>query len=353
MALAGFVYFALTLGSLLLWSVGFDPYCGSGLLLGRPLLLWGAAAYACMAALCFGSVERRFVLAGASFLATVHAFFLALAWRDSGYLCPACASFLGVEIALVVLLYFVRSKKRYPVLFAFALAWVFLLAGVGLLAYNLPVFRHWLFEGGMTAAEAGPAFAGNGAEAPSEEPVSGNLEKPPVGAAASDAGQAEHSRQQVYSSAVNKAQAVANGAGAAVTQNSPVSGARMNEKNPAAKRLSVAVMTPDGRQAELDLSRRPVLYFDWWCPACREVLKEAVRLLAEKRPYLVAVCFTPVDVSRSAGELAEVGLSGIEFYISRESPGGGLPALLFLEDGRAKTVNGKAAVLREIGKGEP
>lgn len=350
MALAGSVYFALALGSLLLWSVGFDPYCGSGLLLGRPLLLWGAAAYACMAALCFGSVERRFVLTGAYFLAAVHAFFLALAWRDSGYLCPACASFLGFETALAVLLYFVRgSKRRYPVLLT--LAGVFLLAGAGLLAYN-PSVSGYVMPAGR-AAEVVAGVAGSEVVAPDGAVTSGIPEKPSVGVAAADAGQAEPGRPTVYSPVANKAQAVTKGAGAAAPENSSVSGAQMGEKDPAAKGPSVAVMTPDGRQVKLDLLQRPTLYFAWWCPACLEVLKEVARLPAEKRPYLVAVYLTPVDVSRSAGELAEVGLSGIEFYISRESPGGGIPALLFLEDGRAKTVKGKAAVLREMGKGEP
>lgn len=352
MALAGLAYFILALGSLVLWSMGFNPYCGSGLFLGRPLLLWGAAAYACMAVLCFGGIERRFVITGAFSLAAIHTFFLVLAWRDSGYLCPACASFLGVEAALAVLLYFSRQgKKRYPVLLT--LAGVFLLVSTGLMAYNPYVFRHGLFEGGVTTAEAGPAFEGNGVEAPSEESVSGNLEKPPVGAAASDAEQAELGRPTVYSPAANKAQTVAKGAGAAAPQNSPVSGAQKDEKKQAEKGPRVAIMTPDGRQVKLDLSQRPALYFAWWCPACREVLREIAHIPVEKRPYLVAVCSTGADVSQSAAKLAEAGLEDSAFYISRETPGNVLPALLLPGTGGIKTVGGKVAVLREIRKGEP
>jgi thiol-disulfide isomerase/thioredoxin len=351
-ALAGFVYFALALGSLFLWYVGFDPYCDSGLLLGRPLLLWGAAAYTFTAALCFGGVERRFVLTGASFLAAFHAFFLALAWRGSGYLCPACASFFGVEAALAVSLSFARGNRRYPVLLA--LAAVVMLAAVGFLAYNPSVFRPVLHDDGLPAAEAVPvAEGGEAVEKTPKGPASADKEKTPEGQMAADVGQAKQSRSQVYNSYASKAQTVTKSVEAAVPQNSFVSEPQKDVKDPAVKGPSVVVKTADGRQAELELSRRPVLYFAWWCPACREVLKELAGLPPERRPYPVAVCFTPVDVSRSAGELAEVGLSGIEFYISRESPGGGLPALLSLEDGKAKTVNGKAAVLREIGKGEP
>ncbi len=349
MVLAGLAYFILTLASLILWSTGFNPYCGYGLFLGRPLLLWGATAYACMAVLCFAGVRKKVAVAGAAFLPAVHAAVLALAWRDFGYLCPACVVFLGIEAVLAAFVVFARSRKRYPVFLS--LAGFFLLVGTGLLAYNPSVSGYVMPAG--SAAEAVAGVAGSEAVAPDGAVASGIPEKPPVGVAAADARQAEPGRPTVYSPAANKAQTVAKGAGAAAPQNSPVSGAQKDEKKQAEKGPSVAVMTPDGRQVEFDLSQRPALYFAWWCPACREVLKEVARLPAEKRPYLVAVYFTPVDVSRSAGELAEVGLSGIEFYISRESPGGGLPALLFLEDGRAKTVNGKAAVLREIGKGEP
>ncbi|MBE3582142.1 MAG: hypothetical protein IMW96_11025 [Thermoanaerobacteraceae bacterium] len=349
MALAGLAYFILALGSLTLWSKGFNPYCGYGLFLGRPLLLWGATAYACMTVLCFAGARRKVAVAGAAFLPAVHAAVLVLAWRDSGYLCPACAAFLGIEAVLAAFMVFAQSRKRYPVFLS--IAGFFLLVGTGLLAYNPSVSGYVMPAG--SAAEAVAGVAGSEAVAPDGAVASCIPEKPPVGVAAADAGQAEPGRPTVYSPAANKAQTVAKGAGAAALQNSSVSGAQKDEKKQVEKGPSVAVMTPDGRQVKLDLSQRPALYFAWWCPACREVLREVAHIPVEKRPYLVAVCSTGADVSRTAAKLAEVGLGDPVFYISRETPGNVLPALLLPGTGGIKTVGGKVAVLREIRKGEP
>ncbi|QGP93383.1 hypothetical protein MGLY_27910 [Neomoorella glycerini] len=324
MALAGLAYFILALASLILWSTGFNPYCGYGLFLGRPLLLWGATAYACMAVLCFAGAKRKVAIAGAAFLPAVHAAVLALAWRDSGYLCPACVTFLVIEAVLAAFLVFARGRKQYPVFLS--LAGVFLLVGTGLLAYNPSVSGYVMPAG--SAAEAVSGGAGSEAVVPDGAAAFGTPEKSPVGMAAVDAGQVEPGRPLVYNPPAGAAPALADSAAAAVP----------GKKYPVAKGPSVAVTTAGGKKVELDLSQRPALYFAWWCPACREVLREMARLAGEKRPYLVSVSYTAGDVNRSLQEVARAGLPGGEVYFSRGVPGnpGGIPVLLYAEGGEVK-----------------
>lgn len=292
----------------------------------------------------------------------LHTFFLTLAWRNSGYLCSACAVFLSIEAALAGLLVFASIKKRYPVLLS--LAGAFLLMSVILLAYDPSGFGHVLPDSGVP--ENAPTAADDklvalGEAAAFEGRVAGEL---PVSERHSGGAVVTHTAGG--NTGATLAPAAADDPGVVIPDKASFgekererfsamkasSGEREKEPLPAAEKPLVAVMTTDGRQVQLDVSRRPLLYFSWWCPACREVLREVGGLPKERRPYLVAVCYTGIDVSRSARELAEAGLADTELYVSRGSPGDALPALLLIEGGKAKTVNGKNAVLREVWKGE-
>lgn len=330
MLVAGFVYIALAVGLLALWAAGFNPYCGYGFLLGRPLLLWGAAAYACMALACFGGVRKQYALAGAAALAAVHASFLALAWRDSGYLCPACAVFLVIEATLAGLLVFAPVKKRYLVLLS--LAGAFLFVSVTLLAYNPSVFGHVLANAGVP--EGDPAGADN-------KPVVAEGVSAPGGHVAGKL-------PAVQSRPDGQAVARIREASPEVAPAPPAAAGGPKEVPLAPEKPWVAVMTVEGQEVQLDISRRPVLYFTWWCPACREVLQEIAGFPPEERPYLVAVCLAGVDVSRSFQELADLGMRDAELYISRKGPGNVLPALVLVEEGQARTVAGRLAVLQEV-----
>jgi hypothetical protein len=360
---AGFVYIALAVGLLALWAAGFNPYCGYDFLLGRPLLLWGAAAYACMALACFGGVRKQYALAGAAALAAAHASFLTLAWQASGYLCPACAVFLGIEVALAGLLVLAPVKKQYPVLLSIAGA--FSLVSVILLVYSPSVFGHVLPDGGVPEDVA--VVADNRPVAVEGVSVSDDRVARKLPAVQSRLDGQAVARIREASPEVAPAPPAAAGGPAVAAPDKASSGEQEKEASPAAKASSggqekevplaaekplVAVMTVDGQQVQLDISRRPVLYFTWWCPACREVLAEVARLPAEKRPYLVAVCHTGIDVSRSVAELAGVGLSAADYYISRGDRNNAFPVFLQYAGGKAETVTGKKAVLEKLRKGE-
>ena len=141
---AGITYLLLAFASTALWAAGFDPYrcltaaCQeAAVLLGRPLLLWGAVYFAAGSLICAGGFAARHRPVALGFLgggAAVHAALLVLAWNRAGNLCPVCALFLTLEIILLIFVFVFppAAFQWIPV----ALAGLVLATSVSVLAIN-------------------------------------------------------------------------------------------------------------------------------------------------------------------------------------------------------------------------
>lgn len=310
---AGLIYLLLAAGSLILWSGGFDPYqcitsaCGSlSTVLGRPLLLWGAAYYSLSAVLCFSGLvvtKRKAVLAIIYGGVAAHALLLLLAWRGTGELCPTCLKFLLVEAlqAIYVTVYPPGRLRRIPA----ALAAAGLMMVAGLLAFNPRV----------VPAAAAPAV-------------------PPariVPAALADKGESTGLPKQDFGEKKRPA----------ASKSLPSSAKNVTNKNP-----GLAVTTLDNNSVTLDLVAHPALFVAWWCLHCDEALQEVARLPEGRRPYLVFTYLRGNDQGEIEAKLHRNGLEGATVYLASEPPEGvkGVPALVFLDNGQVSHVEGVKAI---------
>lgn len=314
---AGLIYLLLAAGSLILWSGGFDPYqcitsaCGYlSTILGRPLLLWGAAYYSLSAVLCFSGLavtKRKAVLAIIYGGVAAHALLLFLAWRGTGELCPTCLKFLLVEAmqAVYVTVYPPGRLRRVPA----ALAAAGLVVVAGLLAFNPRV----------VPAAAMPAV-----------PPAKVIPAVPV-----EKGEKAGLPKLDY---VEKKKSTG-------LKSLPSSVKNDTNKNP-----GLAVTTLDNRPVTLDLAARPALFVAWWCSHCEEALQEVARLPEGRRPYLVFTYLQGDDQGEIEAKLKRYGLEGTVVYLASEPPEGvkGVPVLVFLENGQVSHVEGVKAIEEKL-----
>ena len=161
---AGIAYLVLAFASAALWAADFDAYrCPAAacqeaaVLLGRPLLLWGAVYFAGGSLVCAGGLFARLKPVVLGFLgggAAVHTILLALAWNRTDSVCPVCVLFLTLEIILLIFIFVFppAAFRRIPVV----LASVVLATAVSVLAINPapPVS----FSSGNSATPAPPGL---------------------------------------------------------------------------------------------------------------------------------------------------------------------------------------------------
>lgn len=109
------------------------------------------------------------------------------------------------------------------------------------------------------------------------------------------------------------------------------------------------VITPNGREAVLDLKKNKALLFTSWCTHCDIVLREVAR--QGKRPYLVVVFPRHDEATKSMDKLKVNGLSEERFFLIEKPPTGiqGVPSLIWYDD-ELKHVEGKENMLRELAR---
>ncbi|MGB9847419.1 MAG: TlpA family protein disulfide reductase, partial [Desulfotomaculales bacterium] len=112
----------------------------------------------------------------------------------------------------------------------------------------------------------------------------------------------------------------------------------------------LGVTTPEGKEALLDLEKKPALFFAVWCPHCDEALKEAAKFGPEKRPYLVVTYLREGDAEKAREKLAENGLVGEEYYFAGSLPADiqGVPALVWMVGGKFEYVKGAGAITEKL-----
>ena|GEM_PF-2671179 len=106
---------------------------------------------------------------------------------------------------------------------------------------------------------------------------------------------------------------------------------------------AISVSTLDGKPFTLDATRKPVLFFAWWCPHCKNLLKGMAGMPAPGRPVLVSTFLKgrdfKEDQDRTTDALLEAGIQpgdGWTVYLDRTgaAPVGSVPTLAYLAGGR-------------------
>jgi len=333
--LPGLIYLLLTLGSFCLWLIGFDPYSCPSLacsavshFFGRPLLLWGAAYYSLSAVFCFSGLiatKRKGALAVIYSGVTAHALLLLLAWRRTGELCPTCLRFLLVEALLAAYITVRPAGRSWKWPSAVAAASLVMISGI--LAFNPQVAPVAAMPEVPPAVVAESSFGQDDTASPSRE---------------IEVQEQQKYRYQVWT-------AIKTGAEKETPSFSQGLPSSVENSLPALK-----VTTPDGQGVTLDISRRPALFFSWWCSHCMDALQEVAKLPEDRRPYLVGTYLRGDDLPKFRAKLEEAGLKEATLYLASTPPEGiqAVPALVFVDGGRISHAEGVAAIVNRLKKKE-
>lgn len=270
--MAGLIYLLSFIASLTLWKYNIMPCatCTVDMTIGflsRSWYLWGAVYYSLSCFLVFKLKKSWPTVAFLACGTIFHVFLVYYSYLINQAVCFACIGLLIAEITAIVI-YLTEPKKKFDNLLAFGPGKASLIIAVVIFALS-------------------PAAALPG------------IEDQPKKISVAQAAYPVQPVEQTVRVAIEPI----------VQQDGPAFGPK------------IKVLTMQGSEVELDISKKPALLFSWWCSHCDHTLEDLAQCEPEDRPYLIVVYPKGNnDKDFIEQKLSSNGLPGATYYIYKHQP---------------------------------